>query len=106
MAQSGPAPATTKPDADALPAGPAKEIIQKTCATCHSLHMVTSKRATQDEWNQTINTMIDHGAILSDADADTVLQYLTKNFGPATAKTPADQPAPPDNTPAPSDNTH
>ena len=34
------------------------------------------------EWDQVVNQMVSRGADLSDDDIDTVIEYLTKNYGP------------------------
>ena len=98
-------PATTPPassagsgsDADALPKGPGKDLVLKACTACHALTMVTSKRATADEWSTTVNDMVNRGASLTDAEEDQVIDYLSKNFKPAAS----DQKQAPDAAPAP-----
>lgn len=93
MAQTTPAPAAppTKQELDSLPAGPGKALVQKFCVSCHSIKTVTSKRGTEEEWDKTVDKMISaHGAPLSDADADTVVNYLSANFGPSAPKPAAD----------------
>ena len=93
MAQTTPPPAAppTQQELDSLPAGPGKVLVQIFCVSCHSIKTVTSKRGTEEEWDKTVDKMISaHGAPLSDADADTVVNYLSTNFGPSTPKSSAD----------------
>ncbi len=97
LAQPTPAPTPATPDADALPTGPGKEIVQKACVSCHNVRRVTAKRATKAEWNDTVDQMISRGAALSDSDADILVDYLAANFGPKTDKT-TDTPPPPADT--------
>jgi glucose dehydrogenase/cytochrome c5 len=75
---------TTAPVADsaAMPDGAGKAIVQKQCAVCHAVTVVTAKHASRSEWEQVVNQMVSRGADLSDDDIDTVLEYLTKNYGP------------------------
>jgi mono/diheme cytochrome c family protein len=91
FAQSAPAPSPTPApavqDPDALPAGAGKDLVQRACVACHNVRRVTAARETKEEWNQTVDKMIEHGAILTDSEADTIVQYLSANFG-APAKTP------------------
>jgi glucose dehydrogenase len=76
----------------AMPDGAGKEIVQKQCAVCHGLTVVTAKHASRKEWEQVVNQMVSRGADLTDDEIDTVLEYLTKNYGPLDQMTtpPAD----------------
>jgi cytochrome c5 len=79
-----------------MPDGAGKAIVQKQCAVCHAVTVVTAKHASRSEWEQVVNQMVSRGADLSDDDIDTVLEYLTKNYGPLDQMTtpPADANAP------------
>lgn len=79
---------TTPPAAagTALPNGPGKPILQRACTTCHTLGVITSKRATPDEWAKIVNDMVNRGADLSDAEIDQVIAYLSTNFAPVNTK--------------------
>jgi competence ComEA-like helix-hairpin-helix protein len=73
-----------KKDDPALPDGPGKAIIKKTCSPCHTASVITTKPGrTDDEWEEVLNTMIGRGAVLSDEDGDTLMEYLSTNFGPS-----------------------
>jgi cytochrome c5 len=89
---------TTAPvgNSAAMPDGAGKAIVQKQCAVCHAVTVVTAKHASRSEWEQVVNQMVSRGADLSDDDIDTVLEYLTKNYGPLDQMTtpPADANAP------------
>lgn len=77
----------TPPDAAAsMPDGAGKPIVQRACASCHAVTVVTSKHATQKEWDQVVNLMVSRGAELSDDEIETVIAYLAKNYGPLDAK--------------------
>lgn len=56
--------------------------MQRTCVSCHALKVVTTKRATKDQWSAVINLMLSKGADLDDDEVDVVVDYLAKNFGP------------------------
>ena len=95
--QSQSTQATAPPaDSAAMPDGAGKAIVQKQCAVCHALTVVTTKHASRKEWEQVVNQMVSRGADLTDDEIDTVLEYLTKNYGPLDQMTtpPADA-APP-----------
>jgi competence ComEA-like helix-hairpin-helix protein len=64
-----------------LPPGKGQEIVQKTCAGCHALKVVTSKRASKEQWSALVDQMISRGADVPDEDIETLVQYLSENFG-------------------------
>ena len=107
LAQSTPAPSPASPaasaaqDPDFLPPGAGKDLVQKACVSCHTVRRVTAAKETKEEWNQTVDKMIEHGAILTDTEADTIVQYLAANFAPPSKASEA--PAP---SPAPTGNSH
>jgi cytochrome c5 len=83
--------AKSPPAESPLPDGPGKDVVQRACTQCHDLKVITSKRATEDEWAKTVNDMINRGAVLSDDEADAVIDYLSKHFKPAESN-PKQQP--------------
>jgi cytochrome c5 len=82
---------------DPLPNGAGKPIVQRVCATCHTLKVVTTRRASQAEWAKTVDDMVNRGAELSDDDIDKVIDYLSTNFKPVDS----DSKQPAANTPPP-----
>ena len=83
-----------------LPPGKGKAIVQQECKGCHALKVVTSKRASKEQWTTVVNQMITRGAEVPDEDIESVVEYLSKNFGPAkksssTEKSPGRAPANP-----------
>lgn len=99
---------TTPPAASpsAMPAGAGKAIVQEKCVMCHALSVVTSKHSSHSEWDQVVNQMVSRGADLSDEEIDTVIEYLSKNYGPldqkgAPSTSSGDQPAAADGAAAP-----
>lgn len=65
-----------------LPEGRGKVVMEQMCVSCHTLSVVTSKRASPAEWSTLVQQMVARGAVGSDADVATLTQYLAKNFGP------------------------
>ena len=59
-----------------------RKALMKVCTGCHKIEMVTSRRATKEQWRQTIQAMIDKGADGTEEQFNTVLEYLAKNYGP------------------------
>jgi competence ComEA-like helix-hairpin-helix protein len=78
-------------DENTLPPGEGQAIVQQKCASCHALKVVTGKKASRQQWSTIVDQMITRGADVSDDDIDTLLDYLAKNFGPATGQTGAEK---------------
>jgi competence ComEA-like helix-hairpin-helix protein len=78
-------------DENTLPPGEGQAIVQQKCASCHALKVVTGKRASRQQWSTILDQMITRGADVSDDEIDTLLDYLAKNFGPATGQTGAEK---------------
>jgi competence ComEA-like helix-hairpin-helix protein len=66
-----------------LPAGTAKPIVQQHCGGCHAMKVVTSKRASKQQWASIVDQMISRGAEVDDDDIESVVEYLAANFAPA-----------------------
>jgi competence protein ComEA len=75
-------------NAQSLPPGESKGLVQQQCVGCHSIKVVTSKRASRPQWGTIVDQMVTRGAEISDDDIPAVVDYLAKNFGPT--KGPAD----------------
>src|SRR4051794_17085732 len=60
-----------------FPAGPAKAIVESKCTVCHGADYILTKRASAQEWESTVNTMVSRGADLSDAEIPVVIKYLS-----------------------------
>jgi mono/diheme cytochrome c family protein len=73
---------TVQAQANELPDGPGKAIVQRACAACHPITQVTSQRRPASQWADTVDQMISRGAQVSDTDFPTVVDYLGKYFGP------------------------
>lgn len=69
-------PGTVEPEQTAE----VEAMFQESCATCHGLDTVTSQKKTRDEWEQTVDRMIQKGAEVMDKQA--LLDYLAANYGP------------------------
>ena len=65
-----------------LPEGPGKTILLNTCTVCHDLGRVRTQGRTPEDWNDTLSTMLNEGAMLSEQDYPVLLAYLARNFKP------------------------
>jgi cytochrome c5 len=82
------APAPAKAAVVELPDGDGKAIATENCQACHKLTNLTKAHKSLDDWKETVQTMIDRGANVPADQADTLVQYLAKNFGPKDASAP------------------
>jgi hypothetical protein len=57
--------------------------VKATCTTCHNTTRITEQRMTRQEWSAQLEKMEGLGAVIADEDREGILDYLTKNFGPA-----------------------
>ena len=71
--------------ANALPAGNGKDLVAVACTQCHGLKLIMSLRDGPVGWRRFVDDMILRGAQLNPQEADTVAQYLSRNFGPGTS---------------------
>jgi mono/diheme cytochrome c family protein len=72
---------------ETLPPGAGVETTTRVCAPCHGVGAFRYVRRSGEAWDTTINNMIGWGMTISDADYDTVLNYLSTymNFAPPPA---------------------
>jgi competence protein ComEA len=68
------------------PDGPGKEVTLQVCGNCHEATIVEMHRQSRDEWVATIQKMIAEGAEGTEEQFSAVLEYLSRNFGPAAAR--------------------
>jgi cytochrome c5 len=66
-----------------LPDGDGKKILQTACTACHGLDGVTSLHQDKAAWEGLISSMVSNGAQVDTKDFPVLVDYLTKNFGPA-----------------------
>ena len=59
----------------------AKALLERTCTKCHKLTATLSQRNSKERWSAIIDDMIARGAEATDAEIETLIDYLAKNFG-------------------------
>jgi competence ComEA-like helix-hairpin-helix protein len=69
-----------------LPEGKGKKLVQDVCGGCHGVDAVIGQRATKEGWESIVGDMVSRGASASNEDIQTIIDYLTKNFGPEPSK--------------------
>jgi competence protein ComEA len=68
-----------------LPDGPGKAVVERICSGCHGVGVFTANRATRELWEAVVDDMVSRGAEGTDEEINQVVEYLSKNFGPAKA---------------------
>jgi mono/diheme cytochrome c family protein len=76
----------------ALPQGDGRDLVAVACSQCHTLNTILVGREGATGWKRHVYNMVLRGAQLSPREADTVIQYLTANFGPGTPQPAAAKP--------------
>jgi cytochrome c5 len=66
-----------------LPPGDGMEFVAEACTQCHGLKTIMTLREGPASWKVFVDDMILRGAQLEPREADAVIQYLSKNFGPS-----------------------
>lgn len=64
-----------------VPEGQGKQILLNTCTMCHDLGRIRLGRRSPEEWEETLVSMLNEGAPLSDEQFPVIHAYLSKNFG-------------------------
>jgi mono/diheme cytochrome c family protein len=68
--------------ADPFPPGDGHDVVVKACVQCHGPEVITGTGKSREEWTTTVNTMINNGAVVPEADFGKVVDYLAKSFPP------------------------
>lgn len=58
-----------------------EELVEERCSECHALTTVKVARKTNEEWEATVERMVELGARLSDEQAQEVVDYLSETYG-------------------------
>jgi cytochrome c5 len=64
-----------------VPEGRGKEILLNICTMCHDLGRIRLGRRSPEEWEETLVSMLNEGAPLSDEQFPVIHAYLSRNFG-------------------------
>ena len=72
-----------------LPAGPDRDLVSRTCQTCHDLSMVLAASGlTRDGWDAAIEEMITYGLKVEPDERVRMLDYLSSRLGSSSASEP------------------
>ncbi len=65
-----------------LPGGPVRQVILRSCTTCHGIDDYAYNAVDRVGWQALVGTMKEKGAVISDADQSILLDWLVAEFGP------------------------
>ena len=70
-------------EAEALPGGAGKQILQASCTSCHDLGEVTKFRGyyNRAQWRDIVVTMVQYGAKVGEKDVEVLTDYLVEHLG-------------------------
>jgi competence protein ComEA len=74
-----------------LPDGPGKDLTAAICGKCHGTDLLSAHRQGKEEWTQAMLKMVELGATGTEEQFNTILGYLTENFGPRTSAIPVNK---------------
>ena len=63
-----------------VPDGPGKQILLNTCTMCHDLGRIKVARRSAEEWEETLISMLNEGAPVSEEQFPVIHDYLSKHF--------------------------
>jgi hypothetical protein len=61
----------------ALPQGPNRDLVERTCGSCHDIEMVVINGHSEEKWSGTIDEMTGYGLRISPVERALILKYLT-----------------------------
>jgi len=59
-----------------------KKIFEEKCLLCHEADLTEQQRLSRQGWTREVEKMIRWGAVVSDAEKEPLIDYLSSNFGP------------------------
>jgi cytochrome c5 len=76
-------PVSRTAEAEALPGGAGKQILQASCTSCHDLGEVTKFRGyyNRAQWHDIVVTMVQYGAEVEEKDVEVLTDYLLEHLG-------------------------
>jgi competence protein ComEA len=68
-----------------LPDGKGKAVVEEVCGACHGVDLLASRRATKEGWSYIVDDMVARGASATNEQVQQINEYLAKTFGQVNA---------------------
>lgn len=79
--QPQPAQAASTPAEQSEQAEPVGlSLISDRCTACHGTEQIFQQRKSPEDWKDTVQTMIDRGTDVTEAEQEAITQYLIENY--------------------------
>jgi cytochrome c5 len=65
-----------------LPEGAGVAVVRDKCVTCHEADLIVQQRLSRTGWTREVEKMMRWGSVVTDAEKETIVNYLTAQFGP------------------------
>ena len=75
-----PAGTSQTPVSSVVPAGPGRDLIERSCVNCHDIYMIVGKRRAARDWGDVVSRMADRGAEVTPEELQVIEEYLVANF--------------------------
>ncbi len=59
------------------------QYVEALCTRCHGADLIHQQRLGEQKWRATVEKMISWGALVEDGAKETLIAYLSENYGPA-----------------------
>jgi len=71
-------------NAEGLPDGPGKDLVEAICSECHTTERIAAQQLTKPQWADKVLEMLQEAPDVKQSERDTIVEYLAKSF-PARA---------------------
>src|SRR5215470_1143182 len=77
--------ANTRAARQELPEGKGVELARDRCVSCHEADVIIAQRLSKQGWTREVEKMIRWGAVASDSEKESLVDYFAANFKPRSA---------------------
>jgi competence protein ComEA len=77
-------------NAEGLPDGPDKNLVEAICSECHTTERIAAQRLTRPQWADKVLEMLQEAPDVKQSERDRIVEYLAKNFPARAAVNKAD----------------
>jgi competence protein ComEA len=67
-------------NAEGLPDGPGKDLVEAVCSECHSTERIAAQQFTKPQWADKVLEMLQEAPNVKQSERDTIVEYLARNF--------------------------